>query len=205
MKKNHIGLIRHAPTGWNTAKRIQGQHDVSLPQSSFEEIEKWIPQLKKYPWTRIVTSDLSRAYLTALKINKHLDIPIELDDRLREQDWGLWTGDSIKDIRKKDPEQITYQESTGWNFTPPLGESRNAVLTRTLSAIHEATKRWPGEDILFVTHYGNIATIANHLLDKKFLPEEGKLVDKRALHRVKVDNSHPQGTKYSLIALNEKL
>lgn len=205
MKQTHIGLLRHAPTGWNAVKRIQGQYDAQLLQEGYDAIEGWIPTVKQYPWTRILTSDLSRAYLTALALNKHLNIPIDLDSRLREQDWGAWTGDSISNLRETVPEEIARQEAAGWEFKPPSGESRTEVLNRTLEAMHDATRQWNGEDILIVTHYGNIASVANHLMHKKFLPEEGKLIKKHALHRLVAEEPTPEEIHYSVLALNEVL
>ena len=205
MDKTHIGLIRHAPTDWNSIKRIQGQTDVGLSPEAYELIDQWKTSLNKHPWSRILTSDLSRAYLTAFALNRHLNLPLKLDKRLREQDWGHWTGKSIHKLRKTDPEAITKEEAAGWDFTPPGGESRKEVLLRTLEAIHEASRRWRGEAILVVTHYGNIASLANHLMHRKFLPEEGKLIKKHALHRILIDHSYPEATKYSLVALNEDL
>ncbi|MEZ6853565.1 histidine phosphatase family protein [Halodesulfovibrio aestuarii] len=203
MKQTYIGLLRHAPTGWNSVKRIQGQHDVSLPQESYDIINEWIPSIMHYPWTRILTSDLARAYHTALALNKHTNVPIERDSRLREQDWGAWAGHTIQDLRETTPEEIARQEAAGWDFKPPGGESRIEVLNRTLEAMHEATRRWDGEHILIVTHYGNIASIANHLMHTKFLPEEGKLIKKHALHRLIAEQTAPETTQYSILSLNE--
>lgn len=205
MKQTHIGLLRHAPTGWNAVKRIQGQYDVPLPQESYKVIDGWVPAIKQYPWTRILTSDLSRAHLTALILNKHLRIPVELDSRLREQDWGSWTGNSIRHLREIAPSEMKRQEAAGWEFTPPNGESRTKVLKRTLEALDAATSRWKGENILIVTHHGNIASIANHLMHKKFLPEEGRLIEKHALHRIVAEQTTPESIQYSVLALNEVL
>lgn len=204
MEETYIGLLRHAPTGWNKVKRIQGQHDVPLLQDSYGLIDEWMSTLHKYPWSQLLTSDLSRAYLTALAVNKHLNLPLELDPRLREQDWGIWTGRFISQLRTYEPDEVSRQESAGWNFTPPQGESRTQVLQRTLDAMHDATQKWNGKNILVVTHQGNIACVANHLMNKQFLPEEGKLVEKHALHRIVADHTHDT-PKFSLIALNEVL
>ncbi|SIO17322.1 histidine phosphatase family protein [Halodesulfovibrio marinisediminis] len=205
MKQTQIGLLRHAPTAWNAIKRIQGQYDVPLQEDSFEHINSWASSIKRHSWTRIVTSDLSRAHLTALALNRYLHVPVELDSRLREQDWGIWTGDSISRLREIDSEEVDRQEAAGWDFTPPNGESRKEVLSRTLEALHEATRRWEGENILVVTHQGNISTVANHLLQKKFLPEEGKLIKKYTLHRISAETIPPETTQFSVIALNEVL
>lgn len=205
MNQTQIGLLRHAPTAWNDVKRLQGQYDVPLQPKSFEVINSWIPSIKKYPWTRILTSDLSRAHLTALALNKWLHVPVELDSRLREQDWGIWTGDSISHLREIDPEEVERQEAAGWKFTPPNGESRADVLARTLEALQEATSRWKGENILVVTHQGNITSVANHLMKKQFLPHEGKLIKKHTLHRLTAKSSKAEPAQYSILALNEVL
>lgn len=205
MQETHIGLLRHAPTGWNAEKRIQGQFDIPLQEESFTVINSWISSIKKHPWNRILTSDLSRAHLTALALNTYLHLPIELDSRLREQDWGAWTGNSIRQLREQSPDEVIRQENAGWNFTPPNGESRTDVLERTMKALHEAIFRWQGEHILVVTHQGNITTVANHLLRKKYLPEEGKTIRKHTLHHLIAETPTPDEIHYSVRELNEVL
>lgn len=185
---NILGLLRHGPTAWNRDKRIQGIRNIPLDAEGFNA-PPWQKLLAQYgPWNHIVTSSLSRCQETC-----HLLLPgqpHEIDDNLREQDWGAWTGRTLKEIKVKSPGAIEAQESLGWAFTPPEGESRSAVLARVHAAIHQATRNRDGQRILFITHLGIIKVLLNHLANSPFLPGHSTPVAKRALHLLRQDEAH---------------
>ena len=69
--------------------------------------------------------------------------PREVDADLREQDWGDWTGQTLKEIIEASPGSIAAQERLGWDLTPPGGESRRVVLAES-SCGHPPRHRQPG-------------------------------------------------------------
>ena len=129
-KITRFGLLRHAPTMWNEEKRIQGQKDSPLTAEGKKHAEAWGRLLKMYRWARILSSDLGRARTTASIINTVLNIPLSCDSRLREREWGGWTGKTLKQVRQEDPLLWAEQEKNGWNFCPPTGEAFIEVLER---------------------------------------------------------------------------
>jgi len=182
---NIIGLLRHGPTEWNSAKRIQGTRDIPLDRQAFEPAP-WAELLGAHgPWDRVVSSPLSRALDTARTLFP--DMPIETSPGLREQDWGEWTGRMLRDLRREFPGAVEAQEARGWDFRPPGGESRREVLARALPAIAAAARGRDGERILLVTHLGVIKIVLNHLEGSPFLPAEPVPVAKRALHLLRLD------------------
>jgi probable phosphoglycerate mutase len=184
---NVIGLLRHGPTAWNRDKLIQGQRDIPLDHSTFDP-KPWRELLAVHgPWDRIIASPLSRAHATARALFP--DRSIELDDDLREQDWGHWTGLTIRGLRQAVPGAVEEQENRAWDFTPPAGESRRRVLARALNALHDATRERDHQRILMVTHFGVIMAVLNHLLGCPFLPDNSAPIAKRALHLVGQDQS----------------
>jgi len=182
-----FGLIRHARTLWNLEKRIQGQQDTALAPEGESEACRWGRLLEPFAWDRILASDLSRARDTAERINARLNLAIETDPRLREQDWGAWTGKIISRLRREDPGQVAEQEAAGWAFRPPGGESRLEMLGRICDALADATVRWPGETVLVVTHEGVVKCLMYHLAGRQFLPTEPRWLRSRHLHRVAAD------------------
>jgi probable phosphoglycerate mutase len=184
---NIIGLLRHGPTAWNRSKRIQGIRNIPLDLETFDP-EPWQALLTAYgPWNRIVTSPLDRCYDTARLLFPGR--PLATEAGLREQDWGVWTGLSVNELRTTQPGIIEAQERLGWDFTPQQGESRREVLARVLAAIIEATRGYDGQRILLVTHQGVIKVLLNHLQDRPFLPEHSAPLAKRALHVLEQNNS----------------
>jgi broad specificity phosphatase PhoE len=186
MKKHstdtHFGLLRHAMTEWNRERRIQGQADTPLSPPGERQAGQWGQILKAYPWNRILVSDARRALETAARINAVLEVPIQSDPRLREQDWGEWTGKTVSQIKQEAPLLLAEQEKAGWNFCPPGGEDRRKVRDRSLKAIAGACEKWEGESILVVTHEGVIKCLLYDLCGRRFLPEEPAIIRPRSLH-----------------------
>ena len=178
----HFGLLRHAMTEWNREKRIQGQTDTPLSPLGERQARQWGQILKAYRWDRILVSDARRAVETAARINRVLEVPMDCDSRLREQDWGEWTGKTIRQLEQEAPLLLAQQEQAGWNFCPPGGEDRLAVRDRSLKAIAGACEKWGGERILVVTHEGVIKCLLYSLGGRRFLPGEPEMIRPRSLH-----------------------
>ncbi len=195
---NVIGLLRHGPTAWNREKLIQGDSDVPLAEDSFA-VEPWRRLvLACGPWDRLVSSPLSRCRRTCELLFPDRGYMVE--DDLREQDWGNWTGATLAGIEARFPGAIALQEQRGWDFTPGGGESRRAVLARSLAAIARITNECDDERILIITHLGVIKMLLNHLHGSLFLPGQSFAVSKRALHLLRREEG-----KLSILAHNIEL
>lgn len=192
---NILGFLRHGPTRWNQEKIIQGISDIPLDPAKFQ-VEPWQQLLARYgPWDLVVTSSLSRCLQTCDMLLPGL--PREVDPDLREQDWGEWTGCTLKEIYRNSPGSIEAQELRGWNFTPAGGESRREVLVRILAAISRATQDHDGKKILFVSHLGVIKFLIHYLSKSQFQAGHTIQVSKRALHLFR-----QEGPELSLLETN---
>ncbi len=183
-KSTRFGLIRHVETIWNRGKKIQGQNDSPLTMAGKNQADRWGLILKRYSWSRIFASDAGRAVETAKRIKAVLKIELTTDPRLREQDWGDWVGKTISQIKAELPAVLAEQERAGWDFCPPGGEGRKSVLARSQHALQDAASRWPGDDLLVVTHEGVIKSLVYHLSGRKFLPTEPPFLKSHRLHRL---------------------
>ena len=177
-----FGLVRHAETLWNRERRIQGQSDSALTAKGMQDADNWGRQLSRFSWNRILMSDSGRAVETAAGINNHLQAPVESDPRLREQDWGRWTGRRITQIETEVSSRLQDEQMRGWKFCPPGGEDRLSVWHRSHRALTEAANQWRGGTILIVTHEGVIKSLIYHLSGRRFLPEEPALIKSYNLH-----------------------
>jgi len=182
-----FGLIRHVETEWNQEKRIQGQNDSPITAEGEHQARQWGQVLAQEVWDRILVSDTGRALKTAALINTRLKAPVVQDSRLREQNWGEWTGKRRRVIRKKFPGYLAEQEKKGWEFCPPGGENRNTVFERSQRALAEAAEKWPGAKILVITHEGVIKCLIYRCFERKFLPNETPLLRPLHLHRLIYD------------------
>lgn len=156
-------LIRHARTHWNVRRRIQGQQDTPLTPEGIRQAETWGQRLKDFGIVHILTSDLGRAVKTARLINGTLNVSIEKDPRLREQDWGEWTGLTMASVRSSHPEALEAEKAAPWAFQPPGGEDRLRMVSRACRSLEETAGQRPGERVLVVCHEGVIKGLIHFL------------------------------------------
>jgi probable phosphoglycerate mutase len=186
-KTTRFGLMRHAQTIWNRGKKIQGRSDSPLTAEGEKQALSWGLALSQFPWRRILASDAGRALATVEIINAILKIPLMIDPRLKEQDWGQWESKTVRQIEAEARRVLDDQVNAGWEFCPPGGESRRSVLKRSQQALHEAAERYPGQNILVVTHEGIVKSLIYHLCGRKFLPGEPAILKSYQLHRLVCD------------------
>jgi broad specificity phosphatase PhoE len=129
-----VALIRHGPTEWNEAKRIQGRHDPPLSAAGRAEVRTWrVPaEIAAFDW---VASPMSRAVETA----RLLGAPATLatDPRLVEMDWGAWEGLTLAEVRQSHGEAARANEARGLDFRPHGGESPREVQIRVGAWLRE--------------------------------------------------------------------
>jgi probable phosphoglycerate mutase len=202
MKATRFGLIRHSRTLWNEEKRIQGLQNSPLSESGCLMAMAWGKELQQFHWDRIMASDLGRVQETVALVNGQLQLPVHTEPLLREQDWGAWSGLTFPRLFARFPDQVREQEDAGWNFRPPGGESRKEVLARAVQALRRGTEQWPGQDILVVCHEGIIKTLLYHLLDRKFLPDEPKILKGYQLHLLSFSHDRPVLTAMNHLCLS---
>ena len=176
----YFALMRHAETEWNREKRVQGQQDSPLTSSGRQQGRRWGCSLARHQLDCMVTSDLGRATHTASLINHSLVLPCSLEPRLREQDWGSWSGSKLSDLLTTN--EIKVQEKLGWDFRPFDGESRLEVLQRSRQALVDIAQQMRGNRILVITHGGVIRCLLYRLCGRRFLPDEPALIKPYRLH-----------------------
>lgn len=87
-----IYFLRHGETKWNSLGRIQGQKNTKLSKEGIEQAEWTAEGMKDIPFDVIYSSPLERAYQTARIVRRDRDIPIVLDERLKEIGFGTDEG-----------------------------------------------------------------------------------------------------------------
>ena len=177
-----FGLLRHTITEWNQSRRIQGQSDSPLTLAGETLALQWGRLLAGNTWSRILSSDLGRARKTTELINWTLKLPVTFDFRLREKDWGNWTGKTMAQLKMEFTDIWAKQIQSEWDFCPPGGESFQSVWKRGWEALAAASGSWPGEKILVVTHEGVIKSLIYHESTLSDFLKEGQCLMPYHLH-----------------------
>ena len=87
-----VVLWRHGRTAWNLERRFQGQTDIPLDEVGLAQAERAARVLAGLGPSVIVASDLIRATRTAETLARLTDLPVSLDEGLRETYAGRWQG-----------------------------------------------------------------------------------------------------------------
>ena len=91
---NYIYITRHGQSQWNVEKKVQGVTDTPLTQQGIEQAHALALKLKeeKIHVDEILYSPLSRAADTARIIAEENKLPLTLEPRLIEQNFGEYEG-----------------------------------------------------------------------------------------------------------------
>jgi broad specificity phosphatase PhoE len=178
-----LALLRHGETEWTSEGRIQGRTDVPLSQKGRAEMAlRSIPD--EFRDFHVVTSPLSRCVETALALGIK---GAGRDDRLAEMAWGEWEGHRLRDLRAHLGESMRLNESLGFDFTPPGGESPRQVLARISGLL--ADIRASGRPTMAVSHRGVIRVVFASAFDWDMLGRPPVRLDWSALHLFNLDVS----------------
>jgi alpha-ribazole phosphatase len=155
-----ISLLRHGETEGGACYR--GRTDDPLTATGWQQM--WNAVDGAAPWQGIVSSSLSRCALFASALAERLAIPLQLDERLREMDFGDWEGRTAAELMATAPDDLARFWHDPLHCSPPRGESLLLLRERVLAAWNEIADRQ--HRVLVVTHGGPIRLILNHVLDK---------------------------------------
>jgi broad specificity phosphatase PhoE len=100
-----IVVVRHGRTAYNREGRWQGQLDVPLDEVGLHQATVMAPAVGSFDPVAIITSDLSRAWMTADAIGGVTGLPISQDQRLREIYAGQWQGLTGAEVQARYPEE----------------------------------------------------------------------------------------------------
>lgn len=127
MRAVPFALLRHAPTRWNVAGRLQGLTDTGLSPEGEAAARQWRLPPPAAHWKRL-SSPLQRARRTAELVQP--SAPVAIDSRLREMSFGVWEGFTVEQLRATGGETFAAAEAAGLDFHPPGGESPRLAMAR---------------------------------------------------------------------------
>ncbi len=150
-------FVRHGESVANAEGWLAGHRDVELTPLGVQQARALAPSLERLRPSRVLTSDLQRAWRTAeLAWPGRLPEPAQVQ-ALRERSAGEWEGVPMRDLATRGAMEVMVS----WAGSPPGGESQEALSLRVLDFLAEADQ---GEDTLVFAHGGLIRCVAG-LLD----------------------------------------
>ncbi len=164
-----LWVVRHGESAGNVARDLAeeqqleridiAQRDMDVPLSELGErqaaaLGRWIAEQDDRP-TTVWVSPYVRAQETArLALDAAgLDLPLRVDERLREREFGVLDGLTRKGITAQFPEEAERRARLGKFFhRPPGGESWADVAQRVRNVLDEIRSDAQGERVMVVAH-----------------------------------------------------
>lgn len=151
-------LVRHGETEWSRDGRHTGLTDLPLTSRGERDAASLSGTLRGYDLGLVLTSDLQRARRTA-ELAGLLELPgaqVEVDEDLREWDYGAYEGRATAEIREEQGPLWTVFEGIAPGATP--GETVEEVAARGSRVIERVRPVLAGEgergprDVCLVGH-----------------------------------------------------
>ena len=183
-------ILRHGPTAWNVARRLQGHVDEPLSDAGRTVVGLWrLPAgAESLRW---VASPLRRAWETAAI----LGLSPQAEPRLREMSWGDWEGRTLPELLEAGLMTVAH-DRIGLDFRAPGGESPRDVQTRLRPWLAEVAAI--GRPTGAVAHAGVIRAIYALATGWDLTSEPAEPIRNACAHRFRLA---PDGTP-ELAALN---
>jgi broad specificity phosphatase PhoE len=131
-------LVRHGETFWNECRRIQGcDSDIELNETGLEQARRLAAFLEKERIAAVVSSPLRRALSTAEAIADRHQLPVEVDQRLKELKVGDLEGMPYSNLSSTFSQFLMQWWQDGGAVKLPNGESLVDLQDRAWSVIEK--------------------------------------------------------------------
>lgn len=163
MESTRILAIRHGETAWNVDTRIQGQLNIGLNNTGLWQAQQVGKALADEPIAAIYSSDLDRAFTTAMSIaqaNRSLisasqqTSKVQPHTDLRERHFGHFEGMTWAEIEEQWPTDAKLWRSRDPHWAPQGGESLVVLNKRIAQCVQAIASKHLGEQIVLVAHGG---------------------------------------------------
>lgn len=169
-------LVRHGESLGNAVRRLLGHTDLDLSELGYRQAEATADALKDEKIDVIYSSDLLRAYNTAVPNAKIHGLEIIPSENLREIMLGEWEGKSVDEIQEQygDMYEKEWLGAFG-TFRFPGGESTMEAGQRFYKECERIAYENLGKTILITAHAAVIRSFYSIVMN--IAPEEivGKL------------------------------
>jgi 2,3-bisphosphoglycerate-dependent phosphoglycerate mutase len=155
--KKYIYLFRHAESEFNQKNIFTGWLDPDLTDKGAQQAFKIGLMLKDKQIDLGYCSQLLRSQRTlALALQYHVTVPVVVDKRIAERDYGELSGTSKEEYLAKYGEEALHTVRRSYDVPPPGGESIKMVEARVMPFVEELLVKMKAEKInVAISAHGN--------------------------------------------------
>ena len=153
-------LVRHGLTAMTGPVLAGRTPSVHLDERGQKQAAAVAERIAALPVTTIVASPLDRCLDTAAviaaaqKAGRQQDVPVEVDRRIIECDYGEWTGRPLKDLLREPMWKVVQTQPSAARF--PGGESLTEISARAVAAVRDWNSRLPEDAVWVACSHGDV-------------------------------------------------
>ena len=174
-------LVRHGRTAINVGNKLQGRIDHSLDEVGRQQAVEIAAVFKCID--RVISSPLIRATQTA----DAFGLPVEVDSRFIELDYGDFDGMLQKDVPALTWKQWRHDNS----FRPPNGETLIELDLRVREALNELVEEARTANIVVVSHVSPIKAAIAWTIGTDVGSCWRMLLDRASISRIEITENGP--------------
>ena len=151
-------VARHGQTEWNAENKVCSITDIALTEKGIAQADELADQVKEKNIEIIISSPMKRAVTTSRIVSEKCHIPMMIDNRLVEQNYGVYEG-----VDRSDELFLANKKNFAYRY--PNGESMMQVAVRVYTFLDEIKKEYSGKNVLIVSHGGVCRIIKTYFSD----------------------------------------
>lgn len=159
-------VMRHGKTDWNEKYKLQGQTDIPLNDAGRKMAIDASKQYQEIEFDVCFCSPLKRAYETAQLFLRDRNVPIIVDERIREMGFGIYEGSERVYSKPELPVHTLFKDPVHY-VAVDGAESIEELYSRTGEFIKEKVEPLLEENknVLIIAHGAVNSCIINQFWD----------------------------------------
>lgn len=150
-------IVRHGKTYWNEQRKIQGWADIDLTEEGREVAVLSAEGMKDIHFDAIYSSPLKRANETAYILRGDRELPVVVDERIKEIGFGVLEGADFLKIRgDKTSKFASFFEAPELYETPEGGESFEMITERACDFMKEIIEKHKNDERIMIVAHGAV-------------------------------------------------
>ena len=157
-------MVRHGQTAASRENRFSGASDPPLTQVGEAMADAFAQAYASLTWDAVYTSPMLRARQTADALCRRIGVEANLEDGLKEIDYGEWDGLRQDDVKQRWPEAFEHWADDVASRGTPGGETAFNVAARAMRVVEAIRARHQRGNVLLVSHKATLRVITCALL-----------------------------------------
>lgn len=148
----HVTFVRHGETEWHAEDRYAGVSDIALTERGAAQGRALAQWAAGADLDAVWASPLTRSQETARGSAARAGVPVQVDPRLRELDFGVAEGLSRAELQDRFPDDLAAFQADPVEHHFPKGEDPVEAVDRYLAFLADLETRHPNGRVLVVGH-----------------------------------------------------